>query len=70
VDRGKKRHEPWVVAAANVVLDEAIEIADRLGITYPTVDSHVQHIYEKLQVHNAPAAINKAHRVGIFPPKP
>ncbi len=46
------------------------EIADRLGITYPTVDSHVQHIYEKLQVHNAPAAINIAHRLGIFPTKP
>ena len=46
------------------------EIADRLGITYPTVDSHVQHIYEKLQVHNAPAAINIAHRLGIFPLKP
>jgi two-component system nitrate/nitrite response regulator NarL len=46
------------------------EIADRLGITYPTVDSHVQRIYEKLQVHNAPAAINIAHRLGIFPLKP
>jgi two-component system nitrate/nitrite response regulator NarL len=45
------------------------EIAERLGITYPTVDSHVQHIYEKLQVHNAPAAINIAYRLGIFPPK-
>lgn len=46
------------------------EIAERLGITYPTVDYHVQRIYEKLQVHNAPAAINIAHRLGIFPPKP
>ena len=46
------------------------EIADRLRIAYPTVDSHVQRIYEKLQVHNAPAAINIAHRLGIFPLKP
>jgi DNA-binding NarL/FixJ family response regulator len=56
-----------------VLLGEGLvkkEIADRLGITYPTVDSHVQRIYEKLQVHNAPAAINIAHRLGIFPPKP
>ena len=56
-----------------VLLGEGLvkkEIADRLGITYPTVDSHVQHIYEKLQVHNAPAAINIAHRLGIFPTKP
>jgi DNA-binding NarL/FixJ family response regulator len=45
------------------------EIGDRLGISYPTVDSHVQHIYEKLNVHNAPAAVNIAHRLGIFPPE-
>lgn len=44
------------------------EIGDRLGIGYPTVDTHVRHIYEKLNVHNAPAAINVAHRLGIFPP--
>lgn len=35
---------------------------------YPTDDSHVQHIYEKLKVHNAPSAVNMAHRLGIFPP--
>jgi two-component system nitrate/nitrite response regulator NarL len=46
------------------------EIGDRLGISYPTVDSHVQHIYEKLNVHNAPSAVNIAHRLGIFPPQP
>lgn len=45
------------------------EIGARLGISYPTVDSHVQHIYEKLNVHNAPAAVNIAHRLGIFPPE-
>lgn len=45
------------------------EIGDRLGIGYPTVDTHVRHIYEKLNVHNAPAAVNVAHRLGIFPAK-
>lgn len=43
------------------------EIADKLGISYPTVDSHVRHIYEKLNVRNAPSAISTAHRLGIFP---
>lgn len=45
------------------------EICERLGISYPTVDSHVRHIYEKLKVHNAPAAISVAYRLGIFPPE-
>lgn len=45
------------------------EIADRLGIGYATVDSHVGHIYEKLDVRNAPAAISKAYRLGLFPPE-
>ncbi|MDC1350005.1 LuxR C-terminal-related transcriptional regulator [Akkermansiaceae bacterium] len=44
------------------------EIANDMGISYPTVDSHVSHIYEKLNVHNAPSAINVAHRLGLFPP--
>ncbi len=42
------------------------EIAQNLGISYPTVDTHVGHIYEKLKVHNAPSAINVAHRLGLF----
>ena len=45
------------------------EICDRLGIKYPTVDSHVRHIYEKLDVKNAPAAVRRAYQVGIFPPE-
>jgi DNA-binding NarL/FixJ family response regulator len=43
------------------------EIADQLGISYTTVDTHVGHIYEKLEVRNAPSAVNKAHRLGLFP---
>jgi DNA-binding NarL/FixJ family response regulator len=44
------------------------EIASRLGISVTTVADHVRHIYEKLEVPNAPAAINKAHRLGLFSP--
>ncbi len=43
------------------------EIADKLDISIFTVATHVRHIYEKLEVVNAPAAISKAYRTGIFP---
>jgi len=43
------------------------EIADRLCISTTTVVTHVSHIYEKLNVTNAPSAVNKAHCLGIFP---
>jgi DNA-binding NarL/FixJ family response regulator len=42
------------------------EIASKLGISITTVADHVRHIYEKLEVQNAPAAIHKAHHLGIF----
>jgi DNA-binding NarL/FixJ family response regulator len=45
------------------------EIAERLKISYTTVDEHVAHIYERLGVRNAPAAVNKAHLLGLFPSK-
>jgi DNA-binding NarL/FixJ family response regulator len=44
------------------------EIASELGISITTVADHVRHIYEKLEVQNAPAAIHRAHRLGLFPP--
>jgi DNA-binding NarL/FixJ family response regulator len=43
------------------------EIADRLQISYATVDEHVAHIYGRLGVRNAPSAVNKAHILGLFP---
>lgn len=42
------------------------EIARQLCIGYSTVDTHVAHIYEKLQVSNAPSAVNQAHRLGLL----
>jgi DNA-binding NarL/FixJ family response regulator len=42
------------------------EIAARLKIGETTVVTHVSHIYEKLNATNAPAAIHKAHRLGLF----
>lgn len=44
------------------------EIADQLKISYSTVDTHVANIYEKLEAANAPAAVNRAHKLGLFPP--
>jgi DNA-binding NarL/FixJ family response regulator len=42
------------------------EIADQLGISHRTVDVHVAHIYEKLDVPNAPSAVAKAYKTGLF----
>ena len=45
------------------------EIANRLEITSTTVAYHVRHIYEKLDVINAPAAVAKGFLSGILPAK-
>ncbi len=42
------------------------EIANQLSIGYSTVDTHVSRIYSKLNVCNAPSAVNKAHRLNLF----
>lgn len=42
------------------------QIAAQLDISYTTVDTHVSSIYEKLGVRNAPSAINRAHKIGLF----
>lgn len=42
------------------------EIAEMLGISVYTVVTHTGHIYQKLNVGNAPSAIDKAHTLGLF----
>lgn len=46
------------------------EVAAQLGISDRTVAIHSAHIYQKLQVPNAPAAVAKAFKTGIFPSQP
>jgi len=43
------------------------EIAEQLGISTHTVVDHVKRIYIKLEVPNAPSAVAKAYKTGIFP---
>ena len=42
------------------------QIAERLSISFATVDTHIRHIYEKLNVKNAPSAVRKAFQLGLF----
>ncbi len=43
------------------------EIARQLHVSAATVATHVAHIYRKLNVQNAPAAVTKAFQMGILP---
>ena len=45
------------------------EIAKALTISENTVVTHIRHVYDKLSVSNAPAAIRKAYESGILPIK-
>lgn len=42
------------------------QIAQALSISTYTVTDHLKHIYEKMEVKNAPEAIHEAHRQGMF----
>lgn len=42
------------------------EIADRLDIGITTVAYHTKHIYEKLDVQNAPAAVARGYKTGLL----
>lgn len=43
------------------------EIASELNITHRTVATHIERIYNKLGVKNAPAAVSEAYQSGILP---
>ena len=42
-------------------------IGQRLGISRPTVKTHVQHIYKKLEATNRAEAVELAERAGLLP---
>ena len=42
------------------------EIAGELGVSISTVVTHINRIYRKLKVPNAPAAISKGYRCGLL----
>jgi DNA-binding NarL/FixJ family response regulator len=52
----------------NLALDGLIkkEIADRLGLSFHTVDAHLRSIYTKLQVNTRAAAVSKALKEHLF----
>ena len=41
------------------------EIAEQLGLSFHTVNSHVRNIYAKLKVHNLSGAVAKAIQLGL-----
>ena len=43
------------------------EIGEKLGISFFTVSTHIRHVYDKLNVLNAPAAVSTAYKTGILP---
>jgi DNA-binding NarL/FixJ family response regulator len=43
------------------------EIADRLSLSFHTVNNHERHIYQKLHVHTRSAAVAKAVMEGLVP---
>ena len=43
------------------------KVADALGLSIGTVQTHIKHIYAKLGVHSRTEAILEAQRLGLIP---
>lgn len=63
INLSKREHEVLSLVAEGF---SKKEIAQQLNIGSSTVVTHVNHIYEKLNAANAPAAINIAHKHGLL----
>ena len=60
-----KREQDTLALLATGLSKKAI--GEKLGVSYSTIDTHIRHIYDKLNVNNAHGAINKAHSLGLIP---
>ncbi len=59
----------WQILRAIQRGQTTAEIAAALFISANTVKTHVRHIFEKLGVNDRRAAVRKAEKLGILPPK-
>lgn len=69
----------WSVDSPEITDDEMVvlrglaeeltraEIATRLGVRPRTIDRHIEHLKEKLNVRTLPTLLMKATRVGLIP---
>lgn len=48
----------------------ARHIAHALRLSSRTVQKHLEHIYEKMGVHDRMIAVDRARRAGLIPPRP
>ncbi len=64
--------DPGLSPRETEVLQELVEglsykmIAEKLGISFETVRSHIKHVYEKLHVHNNAEAVAKTLKGGFL----
>jgi DNA-binding NarL/FixJ family response regulator len=64
-DYGLTNRELQVLEAMTQGLGKK-EIADRLSVSYHTVDAHTRNIYAKLHVHSYTGAVSRAFKERLF----